>query len=254
MSSDYVVIKCGGSVVNKLSAPFFLAIKELQDRGKKLVIVHGGGSDVNDMLETMDVTSTFVDGLRKTTPEVMAVADLVFNGKVNPAICRGVQKAGMKSVGLSGYDGPLIQAKLLDEKKFGLVGVAEHVDPTLIELLAEAGYVPVISPIVAGPDGMRLNMNADTAASHYASALKAEEIVFVTDVPGIMKDDQLIDHLTDDEVNTLMEDGTIYGGMIPKVKAALHSLSGRIQTVRIVGAYSRGLGTSITKQVQLHGS
>lgn len=206
------------------------------------------------MLEKMDVTSTFVDGLRKTTPEVMAVADLVFNGKVNPAICRGVQKAGMKSVGLSGYDGPLIQAKLLDETKFGLVGVAEHVDPTLIEQLAEAGYVPVISPIVAGPDGMRLNMNADTAASHYASALKAEEIVFVTDVPGIMKDDQLIDHLTDDEVNTLMEDGTIYGGMIPKVKAALHSLSGRIKTVRIVGAYSRGLGTSITKQVQLHGS
>ncbi|SDI54936.1 acetylglutamate kinase [Natribacillus halophilus] len=246
MSRSYVVVKCGGATVDTLSDQFYERMAHLREQGKTPVIVHGGGAAVNEMLETMQVETTFVNGLRRTTREVLNVADMVFNGKVNPMICAKLQAAGLNSVGLSGCDGPMIEAKLLDEKKLGLVGEAVQVNPTLIQQVTAIGLTPVISPLVAGKNGMRLNMNADTAAAHYAQALEAEEVMFVTDVPGILQDGEPLDYISEEEVNDMIAKGTIYGGMIPKVEAAIQSLKGSVKKVTIIGGEGEG-GTTIVK-------
>ncbi|GAK11832.1 acetylglutamate kinase [Geomicrobium sp. JCM 19039] len=249
MSKRYIVVKCGGSTINELTPLFYDRLKRYQQEGNHLVVVHGGGSDVNDMLDIMNVESTFVGGLRRTTPEVLAVADMVFNGKVNPKVCSALQLAGVKTVGLSGCDGSMIQARLLDENTLGLVGEAVEVNTDLLDQLTTRGLTPVISPIVSGPKGSRLNMNADTAAAHYASSLGAREVIFVTNVPGIMKEGAVLPTVSEEEVHAFIDDGTIYGGMIPKVQAAIASLTGAVQKVTIINADGTGQGTSIHKSV-----
>ncbi|MBB6448455.1 acetylglutamate kinase [Geomicrobium halophilum] len=250
MSRSYVVVKCGGAAVDELSKEFYERIVHMRESGKIPVIVHGGGRSVNEMLEKMQVKSTFVNGLRRTSKEVLDVADMVFNGKVNPMICSNLQGVGLKSIGLSGCDGPMIQAELLDEENLGLVGKAVSVDCSLIDQVTSLGLTPVISPLVAGENGARLNMNADTAAAHYAQALQAEEVMFVTNVPGILKDEKQLDYVTDQEVKDMITDGTVYGGMIPKVEAALQSLEGSVQKVTIIGGEEKQTGHSGTTIVK----
>ncbi|AXF55699.1 acetylglutamate kinase [Salicibibacter kimchii] len=252
--NQFVVVKCGGATVDALSDEFYARVARLADQGKTPVIVHGGGRAVNEMLDLMQVESTFVDGLRRTTQDVLDVADMVFNGKVNPMICAKLQAAGVQTIGLSGCDGPMIKAKLLDEEKLGLVGEAVHVDPSLLQQVTAIGLIPVISPLVAGENGVRLNMNADTAAAHYAESLGAEEVMFVTNVPGILQNGEVLPYVTETDIQKMIADETVYGGMIPKVKAALQVLGGTsVQRVTIIdgeGNQPGSGGTTIVKTME----
>lgn len=229
-----VVFKCGGSSLASLSDEFFENIQFLQAAGVKPVIVHGGGPNIQQMLDQLNIKSEFVDGLRKTTEEMMEIVEMILVGNVNPAFTRRMNALGIKAVGISGSDMELLKAKPINLEKYGLVGEVTDVNTQFIKALLHGGIVPVISPIAIGEDGKTYNINADTAAGAIASALNAAQLVFVTDVPGILKDGKLLETVTTADVEKLIADGTIYGGMIPKVKAALQGAHGNVQEVMIV--------------------
>lgn len=232
--AQIVVLKCGGSSIDDLSNAFFHNLKSLISAGVKPVIVHGGGPAIQRLLDQLKIKSEFVDGLRKTTAEMMDVVEMVLVGNVNPAFTRRVNEMGISAVGLSGSDMDLLKAKPIDFDRYGYVGEVTKVNTDYIHQLLDAGVVPVISPIAIGEDNKRYNINADTAAGAVASALNAKQLIFVTDVPGILKDDQLLQSVTTEEIEQLIADGTIYGGMIPKVKAAVSGLMGNVKEVMIV--------------------
>lgn len=254
---DVVVLKCGGSTIDALSEQFFNNIKTLQQAGLKPVLVHGGGPAIQHMLDTLNIPFEFVDGLRKTTEEMMDVVEMVLSGQMNNALTRKVNKAGMQALGLSGSDVKLLTAKPKDFKRFGYVGEISQVNKTFLQKLLSDQVIPVISPIAIGLDGKRYNVNADTAAGAIAKALHAKQLIFVTDVPGVMKDGELLETVTAEDIKKLIADGVIYGGMIPKVKAALNSLDGNVHEVMIVDgknsvleSNSKLVGTVIKKAVE----
>src|SRR5699024_2379717 len=218
---DIIVFKCGGSSVHDLSDDFFDNIKSLQQVGMKPVIVHGGGPAIASMLEKLHIEYEFVEGLRKTTDEMMDVVEMVLSGHVNPALTRRFQESKITAIGLSGSDDRLLEATPIHAAKFGQVGEVKAVNTSLIETVVNQGIVPVISPVAIDDKQKRYNVNADTAAGAVASALKATQLVFVTDVPGIIQDGTLLEQVTTDNIQQLIDNGTIYGGMIPKVKAAM---------------------------------
>lgn len=232
--SKIVVFKCGGSSLADLSDEFFENIQFLQAAGIKPIIVHGGGPNIQKMLDQLEIKSEFVDGLRKTTEEIMEIVEMILVGNVNPAFTRRMNALGINAVGISGSDMNLLQAEPIHLEKYGLVGEVTAVNTKFIKSLLADNIVPVISPIAIGSDGKTYNVNADTAAGAVASELNAAQLVFVTDVPGILKDGQLLETVTTGEVEELIEDGTIYGGMIPKVKAALQGANGNVKEVMIV--------------------
>lgn len=231
---EIIVFKCGGSSVNDLSKDFFVNIKALQEAGMKPVIVHGGGPAIEDMLLKLQIEFTFVDGLRKTTDDMMNIVEMVLSGNVNPALTRKFNAMGIPAAGMSGSDLNLLEATPIDEERFGQVGEVTNVNTAYVEALLQDGIVPVISPVALGKDGKRYNVNADTAAGAVASALDAQQLIFVTDVDGILQDGKLLEAVTVEDIHQLMADGTIYGGMIPKVKAAMKGLSGNVDEVMIV--------------------
>lgn len=251
--SKVIVFKCGGSSIDDLSNSFFENIRSLKEAGIQPIIVHGGGPAIQDMLDKLEIESEFVDGLRKTTEEMMDIVEMVLVGMVNPALTRRVNAFGLQSTGLSGSDLQLLTASPINEEKYGLVGHVTKVNTDRLHEMLDVGVIPIISPIAISEDGKRYNVNADTVAGTIASAMKASQLVFVTDVAGILKYGQLLQEVTVSEVNTLMENGTIYGGMIPKVKAALESISSNVKEVKIVNGKKSELenkttlkGTSIT--------
>lgn len=255
---DIIVLKCGGSIVDVLSDRFFENVLALQTAGFKPVIVHGGGPAIKEMLDTLQIETEFVDGLRKTTPAVMDVAEMVLTGSVNNELTRKLNKKGMKAVGLSGSDAQTLTAKPKDIEKYGLVGDVAEVNVSFLNQLIDVGTVPVIAPIALGTDGARYNVNADTAAGAVAQSLAAKQLIFVTDVPGILQGNNLLESVTESEVAQLIIAGTIYGGMIPKVKAAVASLNDALQEVMIVdGKQSvmntdmKLVGTVIKKSVEV---
>ena len=243
---NIIVLKCGGSSVDDLSEDFFSNIKTLINAGMKPVIVHGGGPAIQNMLEQLDIQFEFIDGLRKTTEEMMDVVEMVLTGHVNPALTRHVNQAGIRAVGVSGADLNLLEATPIDYERYGLVGEITHVNKKYIEKLLEMNIVPIISPIAVGSDRKIYNVNADTAAGAVASALHAKQLVFVTDVPGILKNKKLLETVTTEEIEQLINDGTIYGGMIPKVKAAMKGLSSNVQEVMIVNGKRSTLKNTTT--------
>lgn len=235
---NVVVIKCGGSTVEQLSDSFFQSVKELQDTGFAPVIVHGGGPAIKRMLGLLNVNSEFVNGLRKTDEQVMEVVEMVLSGSVNKSLVRKLEKTGTAAVGLSGSDNHLIEAIPIDEQRLGLVGEVSNVNTDLIVDLLERQIVPVIAPVGLSRSGRCYNINADTAAGAIALALDAEKLLFVTDVPGILKNGELLQTVTEEEVRSYIADQTIYGGMIPKVEAAMKSLQGNLDEVIITAANS----------------
>lgn len=254
-----IVFKCGGSALDDLSDEFFENIQFLQAAGMQPVIVHGGGPMIQQMLDKVDIKSTFVDGLRKTTEDMMDIVEMVLVGNVNPALTRRVNSLGLQAIGLSGSDVNLLSATPINREKYGLVGEVTDVNTKHIHDLLDSNLVPIIAPIALGKDGARYNVNADTVAGALASALKAEQLVFVTDVPGILQKDKLLDTVTTTEVKELIEDGTIYGGMIPKVNAALAGISGNVKEVMIVNGEKSELknkttlkGTTIKVDEHIH--
>ncbi len=241
------VMKCGGSTLAALPDVFFDDLKALQDEGRIPVIVHGGGPAISEPLQQLNIETEFVNGLRKTNEAVLDVVEMVLAGKINKEIVRKVQLKQAKVLGCSGVDGLLIEAKpVSNADEIGFVGEVVDVNASLIEGLVSMGYMPVIAPIGIDRAGQRYNINADTAAGAVASHLGVSQMIVVTDVPGIMKtvngEKQVLPSVTVADIHDMIATGEIYGGMIPKVKAAIACIQGDVQEVVIVnGAQPRVL-------------
>lgn len=239
MSHGCFVMKCGGSTLAALPDAFFLDLKKLQDEGTIPVIVHGGGPAISDTLGKLGIETEFVNGLRKTNEAVLDVVEMVLSGQINKEIVRKIQQSGAKALGLSGVDGQLIQARpVANADEVGLVGDVTDVNAAIIQGIVELGYMPVIAPVGLGDGAQRYNINADTAAGAVASHLGVERMIVVTDVPGIMKnvdgEKRVLPIVTVSEIEQMIADGDIYGGMIPKVRAAIQCIQGQVREVVIV--------------------
>jgi acetylglutamate kinase len=244
MKEQCFVIKCGGSTLAALPDAFFLDMRSLQQEGAIPVIVHGGGPAISDTLARLGIETEFVQGLRKTNEAVLDVVEMVLAGQINKEIVRRIQRSGAKALGLSGVDGHLIHAQpVANADEVGLVGEVISVNAALIEGIVAMGYIPVIAPIGLGEDGgQRYNINADTAAGAVASYLGVERMIVVTDVPGIMNADKIVlPTVTVQQIEAMIASGEIYGGMIPKVRAAIQCIQGRVQEVVIVDGSEPGV-------------
>lgn len=252
----YLVIKCGGSVLDEIHPSFYKNIVEIQKEGLQPIVVHGGGPMISNLLTKLNVETKFVDGLRVTDEKVLDVAEMVLSGSMNKEIVRKLQTAGGKAGGLSGVDGKLLQATALDDK-LGFVGKVEKVNVEFLEYLCKGGLIPVISPIAIDDHGQRWNINADLAASAIAKALNAT-LCLITNVSGVLQNGRVLNHLTPSKITSLIENGTITGGMMPKVTAAIECLEEGIEEVVILNgleenallSYVKGvpMGTTITKK------
>ncbi len=243
------VVKYGGHAMvdEKLKESFALDVILMKYIGINPVVVHGGGPQINQVLDQMNIRSTFVDGMRVTDEPTMDVVEMVLGGRVNKQIVNLIQHHGGKAVGLSGKDGGLIRAKkMVVEKKreehlppeiidLGSVGEVEQINPGVINALDKGGFIPVIAPVGAGADGCTYNINADLVAGEVAGALQAEKLVLMTDVAGILDNSgELIGSIHRNDVEGLVERGVISGGMIPKVRCALDALDAGVKKVHIV--------------------
>jgi len=234
-----ILIKCGGSVIDQLTQDFFISLKELMENGYKLVFVHGGGPDINQMLELYQVKPEFHEGLRKTTEETMEIVEMVLSGKTNRKLVHLLTKHGLNGIGINGTDDHCIEASIIDEEKLGLVGNVTSVNSKLISYFLQENYIPVITPLGATKDGKKLNINADYVASAVANSLNVEQCLFVTDVPGVIIDGELRQVLAQEEIEYYIEEGQISGGMIPKVTSALSALQSGLNSVMIISGKNK---------------
>ncbi len=216
------------------------------------VVVHGGGPQINKVLEQMGINSTFVKGMRLTDEPTMDVVEMVLGGKVNKSIVAQINNQGGRAVGLSGKDGGLIQAKKLtivfreDENKPpeiidpGLVGDVTAIDPEIIHTLTSRGFIPIIAPVGAGPSGETYNINADLVAGKVATALSAGRLIFITDVDGLMDaSGKLVSTVDKVLAGQMIADQSISGGMIPKMECALEALENGIEKVQMINGKRR---------------
>ncbi|NHW34828.1 acetylglutamate kinase [Paenibacillus aceris] len=246
-------MKCGGSTLAALPASFFDDMRQLQEEGIVTVIVHGGGPAISETLGKLGIESGFVNGLRVTNEAVLDVVEMVLSGQINKEIVRRIQLTGAAALGLSGVDGHLIEAKpVANSHEVGLVGDVTKVNAELIQGIVNMGYIPVIAPVGLGEDGgQRYNINADTAAGAVASHLGVEQMVVVTDVPGIMKtvdgEKQVLPVVSVAEIEEMIANGDIYGGMIPKVRAAIACIQGKVQEVVIVNGSEPNVLSKVLK-------
>ena len=241
-----IVIKLGGSMLEGLNENFFTNFKKLQATGYEIVIVHGGGPAINKALANNGISTTSINGIRVTSAEAIGVVQSTLVGQVNPALVHQLQKSGIQAIGLSGYDGQLLQCTILDEEIYGFVGEIQQVNTSLIETLLANGFTPVISSISCTNVGVPLNINADTVASQIALAIKAESLQLVTDTPGVKIGGEVQESVYSIAIAEWINSGDIYGGMIPKVTAALDCLAAGIPSVQIVG--DQLSGTTILQQ------
>jgi acetylglutamate kinase len=258
-----IVIKYGGAAMKDvaLRASFAVDVVLLKQIGVRPVIVHGGGPQIGALLERLGRESTFVDGLRVTDDDTMEVVEMVLAGPVNREIVELIQRGGGRAVGLTGSDGGLIrvQRRLANGRDIGRVGEVVAVDPAVIEAVIEKGFLPVVAPIGVGDDGLTYNVNADEAAGAIAQALRAEKLMLLTDVEGVLDaDGKLIRQLDRQRAREQMADGTIRGGMIPKVECCLaavqggvaraHVVDGRLEHAVLLEIFTdRGVGTLLTR-------
>ena len=258
------VIKYGGAAMVKdsLKASFANDINLLRTAGLLPIVVHGGGPEITQTLEKLGSTrSEFVDGVRVTGPEDLKVVEMVLTGKINSEIVSLLNQITAKAVGISGKDAGLLRAKkLIGEggRDLGMVGEVTSVNHELLEVLLSKLYVPVVSPMGLGEDGEGYNINADSAAAEIAIALKAEKLIYLTDVAGILEDGELVTDITATAVREKIANGTIRGGMVAKVKSALRAIEGGVASVHVIDGRTphsviaelftdRGVGTLIKR-------
>ncbi|MFI3250975.1 MAG: acetylglutamate kinase [Eubacteriales bacterium] len=240
-NNKIVVIKYGGNAMlnEELKTSVMSDITLLRLVGIKVVLVHGGGPEINSMLDKIGKEHKFINGLRHTDEETMDIVQMVLCGKINKNLVTLLQNAGGKAIGLSGMDGGIISAvKLEAEQDLGLVGKVVNVDPTAILMALDNGFIPVISTVGVDKDSNSYNINADTAAAKIAAALKAENFILMTDIKGLLrdKDDEstLIEQVKTSEIPKLMQDGVVVGGMIPKVECCVEAINNGVHTSCII--------------------
>lgn len=236
-----IVIKYGGHAMlnQELKEAVMQDVILMKLVGMNPVLVHGGGPEINEMLQRLGIKSSFVQGLRVTDEETMDIVEMVLVGKVNKEIVALINHLGGKAVGFSGEDGKLIQAvKKEGEVDLGFVGDVERINPGIIQTVINQGYIPVIAPTGMGEDGKPYNINADYVAGALASALKADKLVLLTDVEGIFADYEdkstLISSLHVKDVPELINRGALAGGMIPKVECCIKALEGGVAKTHII--------------------
>lgn len=246
--NEIVVIKYGGHAMidDALKQSFALNIALLKQVGIRPIVVHGGGPQIGTMLKKLEIESSFCEGMRITDNATMDVVEMVLGGKVNKEIVSLLNMAGVRAVGLSGKDGHFIRARKMEVVvhsgdhapeiiDLGCVGEVMGIDTTLLQTLSRDNFVPVIAPIGVDEDNQTYNINADFVASAVASALKAKRLILLTDVPGILDAEKnLISSLSMNEAWGLFADGTLKGGMIPKVKCCLEALQEGVEKAMIV--------------------
>lgn len=234
-----VVVKYGGNaMINPdLKQQVMDDIVLLWLIGVKVVLVHGGGPEITNMMDKLGKKPTFVDGLRVTDKETVDIVQMVLAGKVNKTLVTMLEKRGGKAIGLCGMDGNLIEAKMKDEK-FGYVGEVTKINIEAVTDILEKGYIPVISTLGCDAEGNAYNINADTAAAHIAGALEAERFILMTDIAGILKDKDdpstLIPEISLAEADKLFESGVISAGMIPKVQCCVTAIKAGVKNVVIM--------------------
>lgn len=233
------VIKYGGAAMirDDLKQRFAEDVRLLRAVGLRPIIVHGGGPEISRTLEKLGEKTEFVGGLRVTDEAQLRVVEMVLAGQINKEIVACLARAGARAVGLSGKDGNLVLAKKQrgpGGRDLGFVGEVESVDPDILELLLSKDYTPVISPIGLGADGHTYNINADEVAAEVAIACKANKLIYLSDVPGILAEGLLVSRLSAQGLRARIEDGTITGGMLPKAKSVLRALAGGVGTVHLI--------------------
>lgn len=243
------VIKYGGNAMGnaRTAETFARDIVILKTIGINPVVVHGGGPQIGAMLERLKIQSNFIDGLRVTDQSAVEVVEMVLSGSINKQIVTALNQAGGTAIGISGKDGNLIEAQQLRRTRkdpdsniervldLGFVGEPTKINPEAIRNIVASGMIPVIAPIGMGPNGETYNINADTAAGAIASALQATKLMMLTDVAGILtRDKQLISSIDAREIDELLADGTITGGMIPKVETCVNALRAGVQQAHIL--------------------
>jgi acetylglutamate kinase len=266
-----VVVKYGGHAMGDeaVAGEFARDVVLLKQVGVNPIVVHGGGPQIGQMLERLNIKSNFIDGLRVTDAKTVEVVEMVLSGSINKAIVAAINKVGGCAVGLSGKDGGLILARKLTRTKrdpdsnierildLGFVGEPERVNPGILETLAKSDIIPVIAPVGMGAHGETYNINADTVAGAVAGAVRAARLLMMTDVMGVLdKNKALIQRLSVAQVRAMIGDGTIHGGMIPKVEMCLEAvdlgveaaviLDGRVPHAILLELFTeRGVGTMI---------
>lgn len=244
-----IVIKYGGHAMvdESLKKSFTRDVILFKLIGLNPIIVHGGGPQIEKVLNQMGIKTSFHDGIRITDSDTMDVVEMVLVGKVNKDIVGWINHNGGKAIGFSGKDGALIRASRMDAKKvekakktpeiidMGHVGIVKQINPEVLGALENSLFIPVIAPVGVSDSGESLNINADYVASAVAGALNAEKLILMTDIQGVRdKNDQLIPKLKKDDIDSLKADGTISGGMIPKLKCATEALDNGVQSVHII--------------------
>ncbi|HEY2835417.1 MAG TPA: acetylglutamate kinase [Rhizomicrobium sp.] len=267
-----IVVKYGGNAMTGSGGTddFSQDIVLMKQTGIDPVVVHGGGPQIGAMLKKLEIQSRFIDGLRVTDEAAVEVVEMVLTGSINKQIVTAINAAGGRAVGLSGKDGNLVVARKLALSRtdsvtgktivedLGFVGEPDRVNPEVLYTMMKSEIIPVVAPIGVGPKGETYNINADTVAGAVAGAIKAERLILLTDVEGVLdKDKKLIAHLTVSQARGLIQDGTIFGGMIPKIGTAIEAvesgvnaaviLDGRIPHVLLLELFTEhGAGTLIT--------
>jgi len=236
-----VVIKYGGAAMTDpdLQQKVMQDIVLMHYVGMHPIVVHGGGPEINRLLDRLKIPSQFVDGLRVTDDATMEVVEMVLGGKVNKEIVAGLNASGGLAVGLSGKDGNLIEAGPVDYSgKMGFVGEVRRINPQIIETVIENGYIPVIAPIGSDERQQTYNINADMVAAAVAVTMQADKLVLLTDVPGLLQNpddpDSLISVLKVSDVEKLTEEGVIAGGMTPKVRCCVEAVTGGVGRTHII--------------------
>ena len=273
-SGRTIVVKYGGNAMtdDALKASFARDIVLMQVVGMRPIVVHGGGPQIGELLERLNIESKFIDGMRVTNEETMDVVEMVLGGQVNKEIVNLLNLAGGHAMGITGKDGRFIRARQLKiERKspeleapeiidIGHVGQVESVDTRVLTMLTENKVIPVVAPIGAGPDGESYNINADLVAGKLAEVLKAEKLILLTNTAGVLdKDGRVVTGIVTEEANALIDDGTISGGMLPKVGCALsavntgvnsaHIIDGRVPHSVLLEIFTdQGVGTQILRK------
>jgi len=248
-SGKTIVIKYGGNAMtdDKLKQGFARDVVLMKLVGMNPIIVHGGGPQINQLLKRVGKESKFIDGMRVTDSETMDIVQMVLGGLVNKEIVSLINHNGGSAVGLTGKDAELIRARKLQFKStlpemntpeiidIGHVGEVASIQPGVVDMLTHGNFIPVIAPIGVGEDGESYNINADLVAGRLAESLNAEKLILLTNTPGLLnKEDEVLTGLNADKVDKLIKDGTIHGGMLPKIKCALDAVHGGVTSAHII--------------------